>query len=375
MPQALRRFAMDRKRSIIIAGTHGKTTTSALTAWILKLAGMNPSFMIGGIAKNFDSNFKLSNGPYFIIEGDEYDTAFFDKRPKFLHYDPYLTVITSIEFDHADIYKGIEEIRDSFRRLIEMIPPEGILCANLDDPELADEIKKARCPSMTYAIKREADLRIGDITVKDGRTRFTIVKGKKVYLTVTTDLYGNHNISNILAAISVAYHLNIEPEIIAEAITSFKGVKRRLESIGSHKDIVVIDDFAHHPTSVRETTKAVKTYYKDRRLVAVFEPRSNSSRRNIFQTTYASSFDFADLVILPEPPMMEKIPLNERFSSIKLTTELRERGIDAHYFPSNDDLLDGLLSLIKPGDVILIMSNGAFDHIQERLLQRLKEDK
>jgi UDP-N-acetylmuramate: L-alanyl-gamma-D-glutamyl-meso-diaminopimelate ligase len=375
MPQALRRFAMDRKRSIIIAGTHGKTTTSALTAWILELAGMNPSFMIGGIAKNFDSNFKLSNGPYFIIEGDEYDTAFFDKRPKFLHYDPSLTVITSIEFDHADIYKGIEEIRDSFRRLIEMIPAEGLLCANLDDPELVDEIKKARCPSMTYAINREADLRIEDITAKDGRTRFTIVKGKKVYLTVTTDLYGNHTIYNILAAISVAYHLKIEPEIIAEAIATFKGVKRRLELIGDYKDILVIDDFAHHPTSVRETTKAVKGHYKDRRLVAVFEPRSNSSRRNIFQTTYASSFDFADLVILPEPPMMEKIPLNERFSSIKLTTDLRERGIDTHYFPSNDDLLNELLTLIRPGDVILIMSNGAFDHIQERLLKRLKEDK
>ncbi|MEE8299979.1 MAG: UDP-N-acetylmuramate--L-alanine ligase [Desulfatiglandales bacterium] len=375
MPQALGKFAMDRKSSIIIAGTHGKTTTSALTAWILELAGMNPSFMIGGIVKNFDGNFKLSNGPYFIIEGDEYDTAFFDKRPKFLHYNPYLTVITSIEFDHADIYKGIEEIKASFRRLIEMIPVEGVLCANLDDPALVGEIKKARCPSITYAMEREADLGIGDMTVNDGRTKFTIVKGKKVYLTVTTDLYGDHNISNILAATSVASYLKIEPDIIAEAIATFKGVKRRLELIGNYKDILVIDDFAHHPTSVRETTKAVKDSYKDRRLVAVFEPRSNSSRRNIFQTTYASSFDCADLVIIPEPPMTEKIPLNGRFSSIKLSADLKERGIDARYFPSNDDLLDGLITLIRPGDVILIMSNGAFDHIQERLLQHLKEDK
>ena len=373
MPQALGKFAMDRKKSIIIAGTHGKTTTSALTAWILELAGINPSFMIGGIAKNFDSNFKLSNGPYFIIEGDEYDTAFFDKRPKFLHYAPYLTVITSIEFDHADIYKGIEEIKDSFRRLIEMMPAEGILCANIDDPALAEEIKKARCPSITYAIKREADLSIGDIAVDDDKARLTILKEKKEYLSVTTDLYGDHNISNILAAISIAYHVKIKPEIIAKAITTFNGVRRRLELIGSYKDILVIDDFAHHPTSVRETTRAVKTHYKNRRLVAVFEPRSNSSRRNIFQDAYASSFDFADLVILPEPPMMEKIPLNERFSSIKLTTDLRGRGIGAHYFPNNDDLLDGLLTLIKPGDVILIMSNGAFDHIQERLLKRLRE--
>ena len=372
MPQALKKFAMDRKKSIVIAGTHGKTTTSALTIWILELAGMNPSFMIGGIAKNFNSNFKLATGPYFVIEGDEYDTAFFDKRPKFLHYDPLVTVITSIEFDHADIYKGIEEVRDSFRRLIKIIPAEGLLCANIDDPIIYDEIKKARCPSLTYALKKEADLKIGDITVSHGRTRLTILKGKKEYLSVTTDLYGNHNIYNILAAISIASHLKIKGEIIVKAIITFKGVKRRLDLIGNYKDILVIDDFAHHPTSVRETVKAVKSHYKNRRLVAVFEPRSNSSRRNIFQDTYASSFNCADLVILPEPPMMDKIPLRDRFSSIQLATDLRDRGIKAHYFPNNDDLLEGLLTLVRPGDVILIMSNGAFDHIQERLLDRLK---
>jgi len=210
MPQALKKFAMGKRESIIIAGTHGKTTTSALTAWILELAGVNPSFMIGGIAKNFDSNFKLATGPLFIIEGDEYDTAFFDKRPKFLHYGPYVTVITSIEFDHADIYKGIEEIKDSFRRLIEMIPADGLLCANIDDPAVAEEIKKARCPCLTYAIKTEADLTIGDITVNDNKTILTILKEKKEYLSVTTDLYGDHNISNILAAITIAYHLKIK---------------------------------------------------------------------------------------------------------------------------------------------------------------------
>jgi len=373
MPQALRKFAMDRKKSIIIAGTHGKTTTSALIAWILEFADMNPSFMIGGIVKNFDSNFKLGTGPFFIIEGDEYDTAFFDKRPKFLHYDPYVTVITSIEFDHADIYKGIEEIRDSFRHLIKMIPAKGLLCANIDDPAVADEIKQARCPSMAYAIRKEADLSIGDITVNDDRTRLAIVKKKKEYLSVTTDLYGDHSISNILAAISIADHVKIEPDIIAKALTTFKGVKRRLESIGNYNDILVIDDFAHHPTAVRETTKAVKSHYRNRRLVAVFEPRSNSSRRNIFQDVYASSFSSADVVMLPEPPLMEKIPLDERFSSVKLTADLRGRGIEAHYFPNSDDLLDGVLSLVKPGDVVLFMSNGAFDYIQERLLERLKE--
>jgi UDP-N-acetylmuramate: L-alanyl-gamma-D-glutamyl-meso-diaminopimelate ligase len=375
MPQALKKFAMNTKKSIVIAGTHGKTTVSALTSWILEKASLNPSFMIGGIAKNFNRNFKLSNGSYFIIEGDEYDTAFFDKKPKFLHYNPYIAVITSIEFDHADIYKGIEEIKDSFRHLIEIIPAEGLLCANSDDPALYDDIKKARCPSLTYAIKREADLTVGDVTIKDDRTRLTILKGKKEYLKVTTDLYGDHSFSNILAAISIASHLKIKREIITKAVETFKSVERRLELIGNYKDILVIDDFAHHPTAVRETTKAVKGHYQNRRLVAVFEPRSNSSRRNIFQNAYASSFNNADLVILPEPPMIDKIPLNERFSSPKLIADLKKRGIEAYYFPNNNDLLDGLLSLIKGGDVILIMSNGAFDHIQKRLLKRLKENK
>jgi UDP-N-acetylmuramate: L-alanyl-gamma-D-glutamyl-meso-diaminopimelate ligase len=375
MPQALRKFAMDRKRSIAIAGTHGKTTASALIAWILEIADMSPSFMIGGIAKNFASNFKLGNGPYFVIEGDEYDTAFFDKRPKFLHYDPYIAVITAIEFDHADIYKGIEEIKDAFRRLIEMIPAEGLLCVNGDDPVILNEMNKVKCPLLTYAIKREADLYVRDIINGADETEFTVLWGGKEYLGVATELYGNHNIYNILGALSVAFHLHIEPETIAKAIKTFKGIKRRLDTIGNYGDILVIDDFAHHPTAVRETTRAVKSRYQGRRLVAVFEPRSNTSRRNVFQDEYAASFTSADVVILPEPPKMEKIPFHERFSSIKLKADLTEQGVEAYYFPNNDDLLDGLLALITPGDIVLFMSNGPFDNIQERLLQRLKEDK
>ena len=373
MPQALKEFAMEGKRSIVIAGTHGKTTVTALVAWILEVAGMQPSFMIGGIAKNFNSNFKLGNGPYFVIEGDEYDTAFFDKGPKFLHYDPHVATITSIEFDHGDIYKGIDEIKASFRRLINIIPANGLLCANIDDPTVADEVTHARCPSVTYSIRKKADLSIGDMSVNGNRTCLTIVKENRNYLCVTTELYGDHNISNILGAISIADYLQIKPEAITKALAAFKGVRRRLESIGNFNDTLVIDDFAHHPSAVRETTKAVKERYESRRLVAVFEPRSNSSRRNIFQNAYVSSFKDADVVILPEPLMMEKIPLHERFSSVRLATDLNELGIEAHYFPNNDALIDGLVSLVKPGDVILIMSNGAFDNIQQRLLQRLAE--
>jgi len=373
MPQALKKFAMNKKKSIVIAGTHGKTTVSALTAWILEVAGMNPSFMIGGIAKNFNRNFKLSDGPYFVIEGDEYDTAFFDKGPKFLHYNPYLAAITSIEFDHADIYKGIEEIKNSFTRFIEIVPKEGTVCVNSDDPLVVDVIKGARCPILSFAMRGDADLTVGDVTSQDGKTRFTIFKKNMEFARVTTDLFGNYNISNILAATAISSLIGIPHETIVRAIGTFKGVKRRLEVLGEYQGVMVIDDFAHHPTAVSETIKAVKGHYRNRRLVAVFEPRSNSSRRNIFQNAYADSFTDADLVILPEPPMMDKIPLNERFSSPKLIADLKKRGIEAHYFPDNHALLDGLLAHIKPGDAILVMSNGAFDNIQGRLVDHLKE--
>ncbi|MEA3360116.1 MAG: Mur ligase family protein, partial [Thermodesulfobacteriota bacterium] len=331
MPQALRRFAFDKKKPIVVAGTHGKTTTSALIAWILEVAGMEPSFMIGGIAKNFNSNFKLTGGSYFVIEGDEYDTAFFDKGPKFMHYNPYITVITNIEFDHADIYKNIEGIKVSFENLIKIIPADGLLCVNLDDPLILNIIKQPRCSLKTYAINREANLKIGYKTISKNKTHITILKENKLFLNLVTDLYGQHNFSNILAAVSVATYLGINDEIIAHAIETFKGVNRRLEILGEVKDVLIIDDFAHHPTAVRETIKAVKGHYKSRRIVAVFEPRSNSSRRSIFQHAYAASFNDADLVIIPEPPMMSKIPLDDRFSSSRLVRDLNKIDIKSHY--------------------------------------------
>jgi UDP-N-acetylmuramate: L-alanyl-gamma-D-glutamyl-meso-diaminopimelate ligase len=373
MPQALRRFAMEGKKSIVIAGTHGKTTVSALTAWILEAAGINPSFMIGGIAGNFQRNFQLGKGAYFVIEGDEYDTAFFDKGPKFLHYHPHLAAITSIEFDHADIYRGIEEIEDAFRRLIELVPEEGALCANRDDPLVRKLTNRARCPQVSFAIQGDADYTIGDRISLDGMTTFTVKKGGEQYLKVATDLLGDHNLSNILTAIAISSLIGIPCETIAGAVSTFKGVKRRLEFLGDYHGITVIDDFAHHPTAVRETIRAVKDRYRNRRIIAVFEPRSNSSRRTVFQDTYAASFEGAGLVMLPEPPMMEKIPPHERFSSAKLAQDLNDHGIEARHFQTNKDLLDGIVALAKEGDVILIMSNGAFDTIQERLIKMLQE--
>jgi UDP-N-acetylmuramate: L-alanyl-gamma-D-glutamyl-meso-diaminopimelate ligase len=371
MPQALRQFAIEGKRSIVIAGTHGKTTVSALTAWILETAGTNPSFMVGGIPKNFQRNFQLGKGGWFVIEGDEYDTAFFDKGPKFLHYAPYLAAITNIEFDHADIYKGIEGIEDSFARLIELVPEKGALCVNRDDPLIRKLIHRAKCPQISFSIQEDADFTISERVFRDGKASFTVERGGEEYMKVATDLLGDHNLYNILAGTAISSLAAIPPETISEAISTFKGVKRRLEHLGDFHGVTVIDDFAHHPTAVRETIRAVKTRYLKRRLIAVFEPRSNSSRRKIFQDAYAASFEGADFVMLPEPPLTEKIPPSERFSSAQLAHDLNDRGIEARHFQSNDDLLDGIVALAKEGDVILIMSNGGFDNIQERLIAAL----
>ena len=370
-PQALRHFAFKGKRSIVISGTHGKTSTSSLAAWVLEKAGRDPGFMIGGIPQNFQSNFKLGKGDCFVIEGDEYDTAFFDKGPKFLHYDPWIAVLTSIEFDHADIYRDLDHITENFRKLLGLVPHDGLLIANLDDPVIKTEIKGAKCPVVTYGLSEKARFTATKIITHEKATQLSILKDGSEYLTVSTPLYGHHNILNLLAVVAMADFQGISPETVAEAAETFKGIKRRQEIVGEKQGVLILDDFAHHPTAVRETIMAVKEKYKGRRLVAVFEPRSNSSRRNIFQHQYAASFEAADLVMIPEPPMMEKIPLKERFSSKQLTEDLAKKGKKAYYFPDTDQLLEGLVSESRPNDVFLIMSNGGFDNIPRRVLDSL----
>ena len=371
LPQALKHFALGRKRSIVISGTHGKTTTSSLVAWILEIAGMDPGFMIGGIPRNFQKNFKLGEGPYFVIEGDEYDTAFFDKEPKFLHYSPWATILTSIEFDHADIYRDLDHVRESFRKLIALIPRDGILIANTDDPIVATEIESAKCQVATYSLSANSLWKAVDISIEKDSTRFTILKGGHQHITLQTPIYGRHNIANLLSAVVLADRLGISASALSEAVGEFLGVSRRQEVVGEKRGIIILDDFAHHPTSVQETIRAVKEKYHDRRLIAVFEPRSNSSRRNIFQSRYALSFDHANLIMIPEPPMMEKIPEAERFSSRRLVEDLNTRGLQALYFQEADLLLEELLKEAKEGDVVLIMSNGGFNNLPRRLLERL----
>ncbi|UCF58131.1 MAG: UDP-N-acetylmuramate:L-alanyl-gamma-D-glutamyl-meso-diaminopimelate ligase [Deltaproteobacteria bacterium] len=371
LPQALRRFAMEDKRSIVVCGTHGKTTTSALAAWILQKGGMDPGFMVGGIPNNFPRNFKLGKGPFFVIEGDEYDTAFFDKGPKFLHYNPWITILTSIEFDHADIYRDLNHVIEIFRKLINLIPPDGLLIANGDDPVINTESREAKCPVITYGFGEDVQWRATDLSLQEDQTQLRILKQGKEYMKLFTPLYGRYNISNLLSTVALSDFLNIDHTILLEAMKGFKGIRRRQEVKGEKRGVSVLDDFAHHPTAVRETIQAVKEKYKSRRVIAVFEPRSNSSRRNIFQEKYAVSFDLADLILIPEPPLMEKIPPAERFSSIKLVEDLKKRGLKAFYCPDTNHLLNEILRQIREGDIILIMSNGPFDNLPQRVMDHL----
>ncbi len=372
-PQAIRQFAIGDKKSIVISGTHGKTTTASLVAWILEIAGMDPGFMIGGIPRNFESNFKLGEGRYFVIEGDEYDSAFFDKGPKFLHYNPLFVILTSIEFDHADIYRDLDHVIDSFRKLIDLIPENGCLIANGDDGIISRETARAEYGLETYGFLNGNGWRITDETEAEQLTTFKVeqVTGSDIYGVFETPLFGRHNLSNCLSAVVLANALGVPRDALYEALKTFKGVKRRQEILGEKRGITVMDDFAHHPTAVRETVDAVKQRYPHRRLVAVFEPRSNSSRRNIFQEQYAASFDQGDLMMIREPPLTEKIPPQDRFSARKLVSELGKKGLEAYAFSDTDSLLAQLLSSLKEGDMVLIMSNGGFDNLQNRLLDAL----
>ena len=371
MPQALNRFIAAGKKPVIIAGTHGKTTTSSILAWILFKAGLDPTFMIGGLLQNFNSNYRLGKGEHIIIEGDEYDTAFFDKGPKFLHYDPYIAVLTSVEFDHADIFKDMNHVKEAFDRFISSIAQKSTLVAFDCDKNVEELIKGRKCKVERYGRDMDSTWRILNISIDPPWIFFEVLKQGRAFGTFKTNLIGMHNLLNILSTIAVADRLNIQFEVIAGALETFKGIKRRQEVRGIKRGITVMDDFAHHPTAVKETIRAVKPFYKEGRIVAVFEPRTNSSMRKIFQDIYPGSFESADLICIRKPPLLEKIPHAERFSSEKLVDELKNQGKDAYFFQDTESIIDFLVDRAKPGDLILIMSNGGFDNIHDKLLERL----
>jgi UDP-N-acetylmuramate: L-alanyl-gamma-D-glutamyl-meso-diaminopimelate ligase len=371
MPQAVNRFIASGKKPLVITGTHGKTTTSSILAWILYEAGIDPTFMIGGILKNFESNYRLGSGEHMVIEGDEYDTAFFDKGPKFLHYDPTIAILTGVEFDHADIFRDIQHVKQAFDAFISGISPQNTLIAFDDDKNVSDLVHGKSCQLVKYGRHADSVWRLGSVSIQQPWTLFEVLKHGKVFGNFKTRLVGEHNLLNALSAVAVADTLTIPMETIAKAFESFEGVKRRQEIRGKKFGITVMDDFAHHPTAVRETLRAVRPFYPNGRLIAVFEPRTNSSMRNIFQNIYPLSFDGADIICIRQPSLLDKIPPNERFSSQQLVNDLNRQGKDAHYFPGTDEIIDFLVTKAKSGDLILVMSNGGFDNIHERLLSVL----
>ena len=371
MPQALNHFAVGRKDVLIVTGTHGKTTTSALLAWLLYEAGHDPSFMIGGLLPNFGSNYRLGQGNAIVIEGDEYDTAYFDKGPKFLHYDPHRAILTSIEFDHADIFKDLDQVKAAFGQLLARLSAECTLVAFDNDTNVAAITPNCRCRLEPYGRAKTSAWRLGDITIAPPLTHFEVIKHGRLFQVFETRLMGTHNLLDALAAIAVADGQGVGAADMARALKTFRGVKRRQEIRGTKRGVTVMDDFAHHPTAVRETIQAVKPFYPDGRLIAVFEPRTNSSRRKVFQTVYPLAFDGADLICIRKPPLMAKIAPHDRFSSEKLVSDLQDRGHDAHFFAGTEAIISFLTATAQAGDVILVMSNGGFDNLHARLLERL----
>ncbi|MCX5870206.1 MAG: UDP-N-acetylmuramate:L-alanyl-gamma-D-glutamyl-meso-diaminopimelate ligase [Deltaproteobacteria bacterium] len=370
-PQALAHFFISARTSLVVAGTHGKTTTSSLLASALHRAGLDPSFMIGGIVREFDANFRLGNGRYFVVEGDEYDTAFFDKGSKFLHYRPNIAIITSVEFDHADIFADLDAIKRSFRKFVALLPQDGLIVAHLDDQNVAEVVADAPCEVQGYGFNPELAWSLADVRSGQGMTHFQIQHQGQKWAEMAVRMPGRHNCLNSLAVTAVLHRIGLAPEQINTALSSFGGVKRRQEVRGVERGITVIDDFAHHPTAVRETLGALKAAYAGQRLVTVFEPRTNSSRRAIFQQDYVSAFDAADLILIRKPLPLDNVPEAELFSSTQLASDLRERGLDARTFADTDTILDHLMTILQEGDVVAILSNGGFDNIHSRLLAKL----
>ncbi len=371
MPQAINHFAGFGKKSLVITGTHGKTTTSALLAWILFSAGRDPTFIIGGILKNFDANYRVGSGPYIVLEGDEYDTAYFDKGPKFLHYDPIAAILTSVEFDHADIFRDKTAVKNAFDSFISGMSPQSTLVAFDQYPVIRELIQNRPCRILSYGIDTGSAWRLGNHSAAPPWTHFDILKNGELWGRFQTRMIGEHNLWNAISAIAVADTLGISLPEISTAMKTYEGVKRRQEIRGCKNGITVMDDFAHHPTAVRETVRAVKSFYTTGRIIAVFEPRTNSSMRRVFQDDYPLSFDGADLVCIRNPPLLHKIPVEERFSSELLVSDLKNRGINAHFFLDTDAIINFLIMAAKPEDLVLIMSNGGFDRIHERLLAAL----
>ena len=366
------------RRSLVVAGTHGKTTTTSIAAWLLDQGGLNPSFLIGGVAQNFGVSFRVTDSDYFIVEGDEYDTAYFDKGPKFMHYLPEIAIVNNIEFDHADIYNDLAAVKLAFRRLMNLVPANGRLIVGWDSPNVREVVasmgQKLFTQVESFGASEEAKWRISETDFSGELSAFTVSREGKEWGRFQTPLIGDFNLLNCLAVIIAADTWGIPRETIGDALRSFKNVRRRAEIRGDEQGVIVIDDFAHHPTAVRETLRGLRNRYQGRRLVAVFEPRSWSSRLAVFQDEYADAFSSADYVVIASVFDSQKVSEKGRsLNTDQLIAAIAAQNKPAIALPDADEIIEHLLPQLRAGDVVAIMSNGGFGGIHEKLLARLRQ--
>ena len=371
LPEAVRDHFLWGARSVVITGTHGKTTTTSLAGWLLAHGGLDPNVFIGGIAENFESSFRVGGGREFVIEGDEYDSAFFDKTAKFLKYLPDIAVVANIEFDHADIYPDLDSIRLTFQRFVNLIPRRGLLLLGADNADALALKGRARCRVETFGLSAGADWQAHDLRIGATSTTFSVRRGGDPIGAFEVPLLGAYNVRNALAAIAVGAAVGLNTDTLAEGLRRFRGVRRRLQHRGTANGVVVYDDFAHHPTAIAETLAGVRSAHPDRRIWAIFEPRSATSCRRVFQEDFIRALSQADRVILPAV-FRSTLPEDQRLSAEQVVDGLKAQGVDARYIPRVDDIVATVAKDADPGDLVIVMSNGGFDDIHRKLTSALE---
>jgi len=370
-PQALGDLFIGPRHGVVVVGTHGKTTATAMMGFLLHHAGKDPSFLVGGVTRDFDSNFKLGAGPHFVVEGDEYDTAYFDKGPKFLHYRPRTAVFTSCELDHADIYRDTAHYESAFERFMDILPADGFLAACASYGSVTRIAGRARCAVETYSVDGAADWEARDLSFAPDGARFLAVRRGAPLGKVRLPVGGAHNVENALGVAAAATRLGLSFAEIAAGLEAFRGVRRRQEVRGVAGGVTVIDDFAHHPTAVEKTLRAVRGSFPSGRILACFEPRSNTSRRNLHQEAYVACWPGASEVFILRPAPSDRVPDNERLDVDRLVRDIAAKGLPARACGTVEEMVDAVAQTARPGDVVLAMSNGAFGGIWPMLLQNL----
>ena len=375
MPEMLEEIFLPGRHSIVVSGTHGKTTTTAMLAWIFHTAGKRPNFLVGGVAENFGKSYGLEGGAEFILEGDEYETAIWDRGPKFFHYHPDALIITSLEYDHADIYADYEAYELAFRRLVNLVPRSGRVVvwgdAEESGPGLRRVVEKAFCPVETYGLAHGNDWVVSHLADEAGSMGFRVTHGGQAFGEFALAATGRHNVLNAMGAMVVAHGRGIGIEALAKALSTFRSVKRRMDVKGELGGILVVDDFAHHPTAVRATIEAARSRWPKRRLWAILEPRSNSMRRKVFQESLPKALALADRVLLGGVFRAQQLGDENRLAPESVAQSVRELGKDARSFVGADAIADYLSSEARAGDLLLVMSNGSFDGLCEKLLKKL----